>query len=222
MNIASAMNKLTVVFRQKNEGFPNSSSFWAFSPSTGSGGRAAQGHTPWSNKNVYWDTAGCCGGTQRVDGGVTHDWAEWNHYAFVKNGDAKQVWINGELVIEGSNGGVLPGDISRLAVGAMIDSAASQGGNSVDAQIDDFQVYAQGLTGEQINALKDGEVIEPPKKSPALSIVNNGDGSVTVTFEGKLQGAASVNGPWADVEGAVSPQVIPADQAMQYGRAVTE
>jgi hypothetical protein len=31
-----------------------------------------------------------------------------------------------------------------------------------------------------------------------------------------------VNGPWADVEGAVSPQVIPADQAMQYGRAVTE
>ena len=221
MNIASAMNKLTVVFRQKNEGFPNSSSFWAFSPSTGSGGRAAQGHTPWSNMNVYWDTAGCCGGTQRVDGGVTHDWAEWNHYAFVKNGDAKQVWINGELVIEGTNGGVLPGDISRLAVGAMIDSAASQGGNSVDAQIDDFQVYAQGLTGEQINALKDGEVIEPPKKSPALSIVNNGDGTVTVTFEGNLQAAASVNGPWQDT-GATSPLVTPADAAMQYARAVRE
>ena len=58
--------------------------------------------------------------------------------------------------------------------------------------------------------------------APALSIVNNGDGSVTVTFEGKLQGAASVNGPWADVEGAVSPQIIPADEAMQFGRAVSE
>jgi len=41
-----------------------------------------------------------------------------------------------------------------------------------------------------------------------------------VTFEGKLQGASAVNGPWADVEGAVSPQIIPASEAMQYGRAV--
>ena len=56
--------------------------------------------------------------------------------------------------------------------------------------------------------------------APALSIVNNGDGSVTVTFEGKLQAANSVNGPWADVEGAVSPLTIPSDQAAQFGRAV--
>jgi hypothetical protein len=50
--------------------------------------------------------------------------------------------------------------------------------------------------------------------------VNNGDGTATVTFEGKLQAAATVNGPWADVEGAVSPQIIPVDQVMQFGRAV--
>ncbi|MEO1863469.1 MAG: LamG domain-containing protein, partial [Verrucomicrobiia bacterium] len=65
-----------------------------------------------------------------------------------------------------------------------------------------------------------GMMIREAADTPALSIVNNGDGSVTVTFEGKLQGAASVNGPWADVEGAVSPQIIPASEAMQYGRAV--
>jgi hypothetical protein len=59
-------------------------------------------------------------------------------------------------------------------------------------------------------------VTEPPM----LSIVNNGDGSVTVTFEGKLQAAPTSNGPWVDVEGAVSPQIVPADQAMQFGRAV--
>jgi hypothetical protein len=56
--------------------------------------------------------------------------------------------------------------------------------------------------------------------APALNVVNNGDGTVTVTFEGKLQTAATVNGPWADVEGATSPLTIPADQAQQYGRAV--
>ena len=56
--------------------------------------------------------------------------------------------------------------------------------------------------------------------APALSIVNNGDGTVTVTYEGRLQAANSVNGPWADVEGATSPLTIPADQAAQFGRAV--
>ena len=62
----------------------------------------------------------------------------------------------------------------------------------------------------------------PAPEPPALSIVNNGDGTVTVTFEGKLQAAPTVNGPWADVEGAVSPQIIPASEAQQYGRAVSE
>jgi len=64
--------------------------------------------------------------------------------------------------------------------------------------------------------LQSGIPIEPP----TLSIVNNGDGSVTVTFEGRLQAANSVNGPWADVEGATSPLTIPSDQAAQFGRAV--
>jgi len=40
-----------------------------------------------------------------------------------------------------------------------------------------------------------------------------------VTFEGTLQSADSVNGPWSDVEGATSPLTIPADQAAQFGRA---
>ena len=61
---------------------------------------------------------------------------------------------------------------------------------------------------------------EPTPEAPTLSVVNNGDGTVTVTFEGTLQAANSVNGPWADVEGATSPQIVPANQAMQFGRAV--
>ena len=56
---------------------------------------------------------------------------------------------------------------------------------------------------------------------PALSVVNNGDGTVTITFEGTLQSAPTVNGPWENVD-APSPLTIPSDQAQQYGRAVTE
>jgi hypothetical protein len=55
--------------------------------------------------------------------------------------------------------------------------------------------------------------------APSLSIVNNGDGTITVTFEGRLEAAASVNGPWQDT-GETSPLTIPADQAQQFGRAV--
>ena len=55
--------------------------------------------------------------------------------------------------------------------------------------------------------------------APTLSVVNNGDG--TVTFEGRLQAAPTVNGPWQDVDGA-SPLTIPADQVQQYGRAVRD
>ena len=49
--------------------------------------------------------------------------------------------------------------------------------------------------------------------------MNNGDGNVTVTFEGTLQSAATVDGPWENVDGA-SPLTTPANEAMQYARAV--
>jgi hypothetical protein len=80
-----------------------------------------------------------------------------------------------------------------------------QGHNNWWWAIDNIMVTADG--GGEVTA-------------PTISIVNNGDGTATVTFEGKLQAAAAVNGPWADVEGAVSPQIIPVDQVMQFGRAV--
>ena len=62
------------------------------------------------------------------------------------------------------------------------------------------------------------KVLIPPVGAPTISVVNNGDGTVTVTFEGTLQSAPTVNGPWSDVGGA-SPLTIPADQAAQFGRA---
>ena len=64
--------------------------------------------------------------------------------------------------------------------------------------------------------LEEGEGGEPP---PAISARLNDNGTVTVTFDGKLQTAPTVNGPWQDVN-AASPLTISADQAQQYGRAV--
>ena len=87
-------------------------------------------------------------------------------------------------------------------------------------------IYNKGVEGDDVSKaavtipdfVEPGEIVEPGGDAPAISVVNNGDGTVTVTFEGTLQSAPTVNGPWSDVDGA-SPLTIPADQAAQFGRA---
>ena len=54
---------------------------------------------------------------------------------------------------------------------------------------------------------------------PALSIVRNANGSITVTFEGKLQSTEGVNTTWAAVD-SESPAVLPAKKAAAFFRAV--
>jgi len=84
LNIASSVNQVTVAFWQKNYSIPSTSSFWA------EPGRAMQAHVPWSDGQIYWDTAGCCGAGQRINADATDigGWGEdmldtWHHYVFV-------------------------------------------------------------------------------------------------------------------------------------------
>ena len=70
--------------------------------------------------NIYFDTAGCCGGaTQRINRAVDadHEWTEWHHYVFVKDKGHKSIWIDGELFHEGDNSLVLPSDFDFLYIG---------------------------------------------------------------------------------------------------------
>jgi len=71
----------------------------------------------------------------------------------------------------------------------------------------------------------DGEHLSPwvveveENTPPTISVLKNDDGTVTITFEGTLQAAPTVNGPWENVD-APSPLTISADQAQQFGRAL--
>jgi len=47
----------------------------------------------------------------------------------------------------------------------------------------------------------------PPAVEPTVAIGGNTEGGVTVTFEGILQVAPSVNGPWENID-APSPVVL--------------
>ena len=97
--------------------------------------------------------------------------------------------------------------------------------------MDDFAVFASTLDEDQILSIYEGGTdLYPAKRDisaldvtvdltpPGISVVRNADGTVTVTFDGTLQTAPTVNGPWSDVD-AASPLTIPTSDAAAFGRA---
>jgi len=125
------------------------------------------------------------------------------------------------LYVDGDHVGVLAGNFELAGEGKVMGARTTANTDPMGegSVMHEWATYNVALTDAEIAGLAAAAGGETPE-APALSIVNNGDGSVTVTFEGRLQSAPTVNGPWADVEGAVSPQIVPASEAMQFGRAV--
>jgi len=123
------------------------------------------------------------------------------------------------LYVDGDHVGVLSGNFELAGegkvMGARINANTDPMGEG--SVMHEWATYNFALTDAEIAGLAAAAGGETPE-APALSIVNNGDGTVTVTFEGTLQSADSVNGPWSDVD-AASPLTIPADEAAQFGRA---
>ena len=210
------LNQITFSFWQKwTENINNQSSFWAVSTGSSSGNRGAQAHTPWGNGEIYFDTAGCCGGaTQRINlasGFDQVDWEEWHHFAFVKDGDYKAIYVDGDLLHEGNNTNPLPADFVRLMIGS-----DGGGGNSHGGLIDDFAVFTTPLSMADIGELADGmrpdeirtivPIIDPSGLS--ISVRLNGDGTVTLVFTGTLHSSDSITGTFVPVEGSTSPYTV--------------
>jgi len=161
LDLAGAVDLMTVSLWQKNTGTRNASSFWMLAQGYD---RAFQAHIPWSDNVIYFDTAGgcCAANTQRLNFNPTNQEGfedfdflddQWHHYVFVKNGETKQVWIDGILAFETPDADPLPEEgWTDLFMGS-----AANGGNPADGIIDDFAVYAIALDEEAIAALAAGE-----------------------------------------------------------------
>ncbi len=153
MNIAAADDHTTVVLWQKNNSNVNSSSFWANADSQD---RGFQFHIPWSDGTIYFDTSGCCAApgqrlnqnTSSIDG---FDWTAWHHYAFVKDGEAKRIYVDGVLLTEQTEGvAPLATDFNRLNIGS--DGGAAH----PDGVMDDFAIYKGVLSEADIKKLAAG------------------------------------------------------------------
>ena len=93
------------------------------------------------------------------------------------------------------------------------------------ANIEFFSVKADGtkvLVNDTANggfkAYRVGVAPAKPAGAPKISVARNANGSLTVTFEGTLEVADSVTGPWT-VQAGTSPLTLPASGAMKYARS---
>jgi len=167
LNQASVNDDMTFAVWIKEYDNANNSAFWANSPSSSGTQRGWQAHVPNGN-TIYFDTAGCCdGATQRLSAGIATFpgytdlpwWNDWHLFVFSKQADWKQVWIDGELFLEGSNTGVLPTDFTDLFIGS--DGA---GGSLMHGIMDDFAVFGTALDAAAIGQLFSGTL---PSALPA-------------------------------------------------------
>ena len=147
-------DQVAVSFWQKLESTPESSSFWATSPSSNNGERGFQAHAPWSDGNIYFDTSGCCDPPQRIVGFGSVVPGAWEHFVFQKDGEQKEVWRNGALIISGDGQAGLFSDVTRLFIGSA--GPGDLGANAIRGMIDDFAVWGDPLTPAQIAQLASG------------------------------------------------------------------
>lgn len=244
MNAATANDELSIAGWQKLWSVRDSAFVWGVSPISNGGTRGWGTHTPWSNNNLYFDTAGCCSGGQRTSGPITdfpgysgniNWWNDWHHFVFQKKGSVKEIWIDGELFITGDNIDPLPTDFTQLLIGYNpVDNGRLQG------IVDDVAVFGTALVEADIKQWVSGTLPtalpastkllaywnfnDAPATStaPTLALSRAANGSITLTFTGKLQTATALTGAgaWSDVQGATSGMTVqPSDPARFYRAA---
>ncbi|MCI0542052.1 MAG: LamG domain-containing protein, partial [Verrucomicrobiales bacterium] len=203
VSTAAEGDAISIVFWEKNNRSPaeaccDASTFWFESPSSANGTRGVQVHVPWSNGEIMFDNTGCCTAGRRLSITPTNfDFEQWHHYAFIKNGETKQIWIDGNLVKEAQGADPLPDDFTLAVIGA---NGNADGHKSPDATIDDFALYKGALTEAEIKAIAAGAAIGGPPKAQLVAhwdFEKFDDGGTTIKstvggYVGTVQGSPAI------------------------------
>jgi hypothetical protein len=244
LNAATADDTLSVAVFAKLRSVRAASGFWLNSPSSNNGTRGFQAHLPWSDSTIYFDSSGCCvADVQRINlnidqfPGYTGDatwWQQWHHFAFVKDGATKNIYIDGQLFHFGG-GDPLKTDFTTLLMGG----GPSATENRMDGMLDDFTVYNGALTAAQAASLAGGaapssvpgliahwDYNDVPVVDVKLIAVRSGNSvdvtSVPATLPAGwvLQTAADITGPWTTQAGATTPFSAPIGTGNVFLRAI--
>ncbi|MDA9830672.1 hypothetical protein N9C66_04970 [Akkermansiaceae bacterium] len=192
-------NSMSVSFWQYRTADGSSSSFWIHSPTAANKQRGFQAHVPWGNGIIYFDQAGCCLGPTRLTiaagGPVGSTLNTWQHFVFQRDAfGERQIWIDG--VLAASAGGADP----LLAFDGII-TIGSEGpnlANSFAGRIDDFAIFANTLSPDQIAELANGanppDLISPPVPFIITSIVRDDEaGRTAITWNSRANRTYAVD-----------------------------
>ncbi|MEZ5329980.1 MAG: LamG-like jellyroll fold domain-containing protein [Verrucomicrobiales bacterium] len=153
LNLPAKADAASISLWQKSVTISNTTTFWGSIDSAEL--RGASAHLPWSDRSLYFDTAGCCDpDLQRtsVPVGVSDEsLLQWHHYVLVKSGSTKQIWLDGQLLVEATNSANWPDSFFRMFIGA-----GPSGSRGIEGEIDDFAVFHGALIPAQIIALNAG------------------------------------------------------------------
>ena len=152
MKAASDADQMSVSVWQRLHSRVSTSTFWFSSASAAGSGRNFHAHIPWGGGNIYFDTAGCCGGDTRLTKSWDGDFSEWHNFVFVKDGPNKSIWIDGELFHEGVNSGALFDDWGVTYLGV---NDGGTGGHLAGI-VDDFAVWGRAITPDEIATIYNG------------------------------------------------------------------
>ena len=186
---------------------------------------AIAGNNAFAFKLDQWNEQGVFGTTVFGVADNLFTAVEGKSVASVFDRDVHVVLVNdtaaGEtrLYVDGDHVGVLDGNFELAGeakvMGARIEANTDPMGDG--SVMHKWAVYNSALSGAEIADLA-AAAGGGGGDAPALSIVNNGDGTVTVTFEGTLQSAA-LDGEWSVVENVDAAK--PADDPGRPGCSST-
>jgi hypothetical protein len=116
----------------------------------GGDNRQLLAHVPWSDSIIYFDMAGCDSCLSIEEPDETKYMGQWNHYAFVKDGELAAIYQNGELLTEAV--GMNAMDVIWTArFGTFADDTFPYSG-----LMDDIAVWDEALSEEAIASLAAG------------------------------------------------------------------
>ncbi|MGJ8695461.1 MAG: LamG-like jellyroll fold domain-containing protein [Verrucomicrobiaceae bacterium] len=156
-------------------------SFWQYDIGDGAGGntgsttfsvlntaaspvRGFQAHTPWSNGILYLDNNGTSGPARLQVDAPAGLLDSWHHFVMQVADGNKQIWVDGVLVAETPSGA---NAVPQLATDFFIGARAADGSQGFGGRIDDFAIYADALSPEQIADLIAGQT--------PVEVANNSD-----------------------------------------------
>ena len=205
-------NSMSVTFWQFNTAIGSSSAFWIHSPDADGNQRGFQAHTPWGNGTIYFDQSGCCDGPERL---TTTGALEnvWQHFVFQRDQfGERQIWIDGVLIASAGGADPLDSFDGIITIGAEGPTLA----NSFAGRIDDFAIFANTLSPEQIMELANGanppDLISPPVPFIITDIDHDTATGVTmITWNSRANKAYAVDASddlstWEELTDSVASQ----------------